>query len=38
MKKTTPNKRFLPLAERCGKLDNIVICQRKEAPKRYASF
>jgi len=28
------NKRFLSLAEKYGKLDNIVICQRKEAPKR----
>jgi hypothetical protein len=32
------NKRFLSLAERYGKLDNIVICQRKEAPNRYRTL
>jgi hypothetical protein len=28
------NSPFLSLAERYGKLDNTVICQRKEAPRR----
>jgi len=35
---TAANKRFLSLAESYGKLDNIVICQRKEAPKRYRAL
>ncbi len=28
--------RFLSLAASNGKLDNIMICHRKEAPNRYA--
>jgi hypothetical protein len=33
-KKVVQNKRFLSLAERYGKPDNIAICQRKEVPER----
>ena len=34
MNATLANSRFLSLAERYGKLDNIMNCQRKEAPER----
>jgi len=34
IKSAAANSHFLSLAVRNGKLDNIVICQRKEAPQR----